>query len=48
MRQILISKKLKENFNKDNFFIKISPINPNVISEQNHFGNGIIEGNNLI
>lgn len=40
--------KLKENFNKDNFFIKISPINPNVISEQNHFGNGIIEGNNLI
>lgn len=40
--------KLKENFNKDNFFIKISPINPNVISEKNHLGNGIIEGNNLI
>jgi adenine C2-methylase RlmN of 23S rRNA A2503 and tRNA A37 len=40
--------KLKENFNKENFFIKISPINPNVISEKNHLGAGIIQGNNLI
>jgi 23S rRNA (adenine2503-C2)-methyltransferase len=39
---------LKKNFDKDKFFIKISPINPNVISEKNGMGNGIIKGKNLI
>jgi len=40
--------KLKENFATQNFFVKLSPINPNVISEQNNMGNGIIEQQNLI
>jgi 23S rRNA (adenine2503-C2)-methyltransferase len=39
---------LKKYFDKDKFFIKISPINPNVTSEKNGLGNGVIEGNNLI
>jgi 23S rRNA (adenine2503-C2)-methyltransferase len=40
--------KIKTYFDKDNFFIKLSPINPNVTSEKNDLGNGIIEGVNLI
>lgn len=40
--------KIKANFDKDKFFIKISPINTNTISEKNKLGNGIIEGVNLI
>lgn len=40
--------KLKEYFSKDKFFIKISPINPNTISEKNGLGNGIVNGINLI
>ena len=39
--------KLKENFDKDNFFIKLSPINPNEVSNNNHLGEGVIEGVNL-
>jgi len=39
---------LKKYFDKDKFFVKISPINPNVTSEKNGLGNGVIEGNNLI
>ncbi len=40
--------KLSKFFNKDNFFIKISHINPNTVSNNNNLGNGIIEGNNLL
>ena len=40
--------KLSKFFDKDKFFIKISPINPNTISSNNNLGNGIIEGNNLL
>jgi len=40
--------KIKEHFDKDSFFIKISPINPNVTSEKNGLGSGVIEGINLI
>jgi len=35
-------------FDKDYFFIKLSPINPNVTSEKNNMGQGIIEGLNLV
>jgi len=40
--------KIKEFFDKDKFLIKLSPINPNVISEKNGLGEGIVEGVNLI
>lgn len=40
--------KLKEFFNKSNFFIKLSPINKNDISEKNNLGDGIIKSSNLI
>jgi len=40
--------KIKNYFDKDKFFIKISPINPNTISEKNGLGNGIVEGVNLL
>lgn len=40
--------KLKCNFNKDDFFIKISPINVNETSEKNNLGSGIITGKNRI
>lgn len=33
---------------KDYFFVKLSPINPNSISEKNNLGNGIIEGVNIV
>lgn len=39
---------LKKNFDKDYFFIKLSPINVNRISEENNMGEGIIKGVNLI
>lgn len=39
---------LKELFDKDYFFIKLSPINPNVISEMNQLGSGFVEGKNFI
>jgi len=39
--------KLKDNFDPDCFFIKVSPINPNEISEGNNLGTGAIEGVNL-
>lgn len=41
-------KALKENFDIEKFFIKISPINPNTTSENNGLGEGIVEGMNLI
>ena len=40
--------KLKQYFDKENFFVKLSPINPNNISEKNHLGEGVIEGVNLV
>lgn len=39
---------LKKYFDPEYFFIKISPINKNDISEENQMGDGIIEGVNLI
>jgi 23S rRNA (adenine2503-C2)-methyltransferase len=39
---------LKDNFNPKDFFIKISPINKNTISEKNKLGDGIIKGINLV
>jgi adenine C2-methylase RlmN of 23S rRNA A2503 and tRNA A37 len=40
--------KLKEYFDPKYFFIKLSPINKNEISNKNNLGNGIIKANNLI
>ncbi len=40
--------KLKKYFDKDYFFIKLSPINENAISIENNMGSGIIEGQNII
>lgn len=39
---------LKDLFDPKYFFIKLSPINKNVISESNGLGDGIIEGVNLV
>lgn len=39
--------KLKKNFNQENFFVKLSPINPNEFSKQNKLGSGAIEARNL-
>lgn len=40
--------KLKQYFDPEHFFIKLSPINPNPISNKNHMGTGIIEGINIV
>ena len=40
--------RIKKYFDKDKFFIKISPINPNTTSEKNGLGSGVVEGINLI
>lgn len=40
-------KELVKYFNKDNFFIKLSPINTNDVSEKNELGEGIIKTINL-
>ena len=39
--------KLRENFDPAAFFIKVSPINPNAVSEKNNLGTGAISGVNL-
>ncbi len=39
---------LKKLFDKEHFFIKLSPINPNAVSEKNDMGLGIIESVNLV
>jgi len=39
---------LKKYFDKDKFFIKASPINPNSISKENNMGDGIIKQTNLM
>jgi adenine C2-methylase RlmN of 23S rRNA A2503 and tRNA A37 len=40
--------RLQQIFPKERFFIKLSPINPNCISDENEMGLGIIEQQNLI
>jgi len=40
--------KLKKYFPKDKFFVKISPINPNDISNDNGLGVGVIKQRNLV
>ena len=40
--------KLKRYFPKDNFFIKISPINPNEVSESNDLVEGVVKQQNLL
>lgn len=40
--------KLNEYFDKDYFFIKLSPINENAVSDGNNLGKGVIEGVNLL
>lgn len=40
--------KLSKLFDKDSFFVKLSPINKNEISNKNNCGDGFIEGVNLI
>lgn len=40
--------KLIQYFDKEYFFIKLSPINENTVSEENHLGKGIIKGVNLV
>ena len=42
------AEKLQKYFDKEHFFVKLSPINPNNISEKNHLGNGVIKGINLV
>ena len=39
---------LKRYFDPKYFFIKLSPINPNAVSEKNNMGDGIVEGINLV
>lgn len=39
---------LKRLFDKDKFFIKLSPINPNIVSEKNSLGFGAVEGINIL
>lgn len=41
-------KELKRIFDKDRFFIKLSPINPNAVSEANKLGLGAVEGINIL
>lgn len=41
-------KKLNQYFDKDYFFIKLSPINENAVSDENNLGKGVIEGVNLL
>lgn len=39
---------IQKYFDKDAFFIKLSPINPNATSDKNDLGKGVIEGVNLV
>lgn len=41
-------KVLEKYFDKEHFFIKLSPINENEVSKENHKGKGIITAENLI
>ncbi len=40
--------KLEKYFDKNYFFVKLSPINENAVSENNHLGKGVIKGVNLL
>jgi 23S rRNA (adenine2503-C2)-methyltransferase len=40
--------KLRENFDPAKFFIKLSPINPNDVSDKNALGKGVIQAINLV
>jgi 23S rRNA (adenine2503-C2)-methyltransferase len=40
--------KLKGSFDKDQFFIKLSPININPVSDHNNMGEGCIKGVNIV
>jgi 23S rRNA (adenine2503-C2)-methyltransferase len=40
--------KIKKWFDPEKFFIKLSPINKNCISEKNNLGGGVIEAKNLV
>lgn len=40
--------KLKEHFPAKDFFVKLSPINPNTVSEKNNLGKGVVEGVNIV
>lgn len=40
--------RLKVLFDPDKFFIKLSPINPNAVSDANKMGTGVIEAVNLV
>ena len=39
---------LKKHFDPEHFFIKLSPINPNEVSDGNGMGRGVIEGVNIV
>ena len=39
---------IKKHFDRDKFFIKLSPINPNATSNKNNLGKGVVDGVNLI
>ncbi len=41
-------KRLTSVFNPENFFVKLSPINPNDVSDSNNMGTGYVEGINLV
>jgi 23S rRNA (adenine2503-C2)-methyltransferase len=41
-------KTLKEHFNKEDFFVKVSPINTNCVSDDNEMGTGVIKQINLV
>jgi 23S rRNA (adenine2503-C2)-methyltransferase len=38
---------LRRIFDPDKFFIKLSPINPNPMSDKNDMGEGVVEGINI-
>ena len=42
------AEKLKKYFDPEYFFIKLSPINVNAVSEANHMGKGVVEGLNIL
>jgi len=42
------AEKLRKYFDPQYFFVKLSPINPNEVSEKNKCGKGVVEGINLV
>ena len=42
------AEKLRKYFDPQYFFVKLSPINPNEVSEKNGCGKGVVEGVNLV